>query len=415
LIIQALRLPLFVPYRVRNLVFDGLSSWRFFWGLATTWTVLDGLLFLFVLNMMQQDNLKLAQTGFRYDSVTIIALGALWLLGLAGIASRTRLRQARQQEREEADREIRNLARFADESPNPLLRLSRNGQLLYVNTAGEPLREILNAPGQRALQAHWRALVNDCFRQGRPVESEEAIVGRLYLCVFVPVRDENYANVYTRDITLRKAAEDRLRQLSRAVEQSPASVMITDTSGRIEYVNPKFCQVTGYSAEEAVGKNPKVLKSGDMAPETYETMWQTIASGRTWSGEFHNRKKNGELYWELTSINPVRDATGKVTHYVSINEDITERKLAEAEREKLIGELKKALAEVKTLSGLLPICAGCKKIRNDQGYWSQIENYISLHTDARFSHSFCPDCMKVYFPEVDFEKARKEMEQERNQ
>ena len=128
------------------------------------------------------------------------------------------------------------------------------------------------------------------------------------------------------DITERKQAGEQLRRLSRAVEQSPSSIVITDTAGNIEYVNPKFTQVTGYAFEEVVGKNPRLLKSGEMPPEGYENLWKTITSGGEWRGEFHNKKKNGELYWESASISPITDAHGVITHFLAVKEDITERK-----------------------------------------------------------------------------------------
>ncbi len=129
-----------------------------------------------------------------------------------------------------------------------------------------------------------------------------------------------------RDITDLKGTEETLRKLSRAVEQSPASIVITDTAGNIEYVNPKFTAVTGYSPEEALGKNPRILKSGELPPKQYRELWTTIVSGREWRGEFHNRKKSGELYWESASISPVRDANGDITHFLAVKEDITEHK-----------------------------------------------------------------------------------------
>jgi PAS domain S-box-containing protein len=131
-------------------------------------------------------------------------------------------------------------------------------------------------------------------------------------------------------ISERQRAEDELRKTSRAVEQSPASIVITDLNGTIEYVNPKFVEITGYSAAEAIGQNPRLLKSGETRPERYQELWQTIASGREWRGEFHNRKKNGELYWEMASISPVKDPDGTITHYLAVKEDITQRKQAEA-------------------------------------------------------------------------------------
>ena len=121
-------------------------------------------------------------------------------------------------------------------------------------------------------------------------------------------------------------AETRLRLLSRAVEQSPTSVVITNLAGEIEYVNPKFTQVTGYTLDEATGQNPRILKSGNTAPEIYSELWTTIVAGQEWRGEINNRKKNGETYWEFASISGVMDANGVVTHFVAVKEDITERK-----------------------------------------------------------------------------------------
>ncbi len=121
-------------------------------------------------------------------------------------------------------------------------------------------------------------------------------------------------------------AKERLRQLSRAVEQSPLTIVITNLAGEIEYVNPHFTETTGYSAAEARGQNPRILKSGETPPEEYAHLWQTITSGKDWHGEFHNRRKNGELYWELAAISPIFDEAGKITHFLAFKEDITERK-----------------------------------------------------------------------------------------
>jgi PAS domain S-box-containing protein len=128
------------------------------------------------------------------------------------------------------------------------------------------------------------------------------------------------------DITERKRTEEQVRQLSLAVEQSPVAVIITDLEGRMIYVNRKFCEVSGYSSSECLGQNSRILKSGESQPEFYKEMWERIASGRTWRGEFHNRRKNGELYWEWEVISPLFDAAGKITHFVGVKEDVTERK-----------------------------------------------------------------------------------------
>lgn len=123
--------------------------------------------------------------------------------------------------------------------------------------------------------------------------------------------------------------QDKIKQLSQAVEQSPVTIVITNTKGEIEYVNPKFSETTGYSFDEVVGQNPRVLKSGHTKPEDYKLLWQTLSAGNEWHGEFHNIKKNGEFYWESASISPILNAQGKTTHYIAIKEDITSRKNVE--------------------------------------------------------------------------------------
>ncbi len=132
------------------------------------------------------------------------------------------------------------------------------------------------------------------------------------------------------DITERKQTEGQLRQLSRAVEQSPVTVVITDPAGNIEYVNPKFTELTGYTREEAIGLNPRILKSGKTPPEDYDRLWRTITAGGTWRGEFLNRKKSGEEFHEFASITPITGDDGKITHYLAVKEDITESKELEA-------------------------------------------------------------------------------------
>ena len=132
--------------------------------------------------------------------------------------------------------------------------------------------------------------------------------------------------IMARNVTDRKHVDDQLRQLARAVEASPASIVITDAKGSIQYVNPKFTQVTGYTLAEAIGQNPRILKTDQTPPEVHRQLWETLRQGQEWSGEFCNRKKNGELFWESASISPLTDANGTITHYVAVKEDITERK-----------------------------------------------------------------------------------------
>jgi PAS domain S-box-containing protein len=125
------------------------------------------------------------------------------------------------------------------------------------------------------------------------------------------------------EIKARKQAEIELRKLTRAVEQSPASIVITDLDGNIEYVNPRFTQVTGYTFNEALGHNPRILRTDQTRPETHVALWQTLQAGQEWRGEFVNRKKNGELYYESAVISSITDQQGIPTHYLAVKEDVT--------------------------------------------------------------------------------------------
>jgi PAS domain S-box-containing protein len=168
-----------------------------------------------------------------------------------------------------------------------------------------------------------------------------------------PVRGtagEYYGRVWTfRDITERMRNENTLRQLSAAVEQSPVSVIITDTEGNITYVNPKFTKLTGYTAAEILGNNPRILNSGYSPPEMYADLWQTIRCGQEWRGEFRNRKKNGELYWESATVSPILDADGSIRYFLAVKQDITERlaletELRHAQKLEAIGHLAAGIA-----------------------------------------------------------------------
>lgn len=133
----------------------------------------------------------------------------------------------------------------------------------------------------------------------------------------------------TRDITERKATEDQLRKLSQAIEQSPASIVITNTAAEIEYANAAFLKTTGYGLEEVQGKNPRILKSGKTPAESYKSLWEELSHGRSWKGELHNQRKDGSQYVESAVIAPIRQPDGAITHYVAVKEDITASKQAE--------------------------------------------------------------------------------------
>jgi PAS domain S-box-containing protein len=166
---------------------------------------------------------------------------------------------------------------------------------------------------------------------------------------FFMFNEVEYIFAFVADITHRKQAEEEIRKLnedlekrveertaelkklSETVEQSPVTVVITDKNGTIEYVNPTFCEITGYSAKEAIGQNPRILKSGNNPESFYKDLWDTILSGRIWRGELLNRKKNDEEFWESASISPIKNDDGEITHFVAVKEDITAKKQMEEE------------------------------------------------------------------------------------
>jgi PAS domain S-box-containing protein len=166
----------------------------------------------------------------------------------------------------------------------------------------------------------------------------------------------------------RKRAEESVRKLSKAIEQSPVSIIITDLTGRIEFVNLKFSEVTGYTFNEAIGQHTRIFKSGKTPAEEYRRLWKTITSGGVWRGEFQNRKKNGEMFWEQATIAPVRDGAGTITHYVAVKEDITERKsleeqLCQTQKMEAVGLLAGGVAH--DFNNMLGVILGCADMALD--------------------------------------------------
>ncbi|MBI4670060.1 MAG: PAS domain S-box protein [Chloroflexi bacterium] len=185
-----------------------------------------------------------------------------------------------------------------------------------------------------------RAAISDMLATGYSSLSTDAVEGemltpdgtrRTFQYTIFPIKTAKgyWVGALMRDVTAARRTQDQLQQLSRAVEQSSASIVITDTAGNIEYANPYFTKITGYTLDEARGKNPRILKSGHTTSEEYKQLWETILAGREWRGEFQNKKKNGELYWEAATISPIVDERGVITHFIAVKEDITERKQAE--------------------------------------------------------------------------------------
>jgi len=223
--------------------------------------------------------------------------------------------------------------------------------------------------------------------------------------------NRRYQNNLEQIVTERTAA---LRKLITAVEQSANSVVITDTAGIIEYVNPCFCTVSGYRADEVIGQKPSILKSGLQPPELYDQLWRTIKQGEPWQGELRNRRKNGTFYWELSSIAPVRDESGTISHFVAIKEDITIRKAQEevlswqASHDILTGLHNRYYLESHLASqimgmdrqrqylSLLMVDVDNLKFVNDT-FGHDFGDRLLVEIAARLKKAVCPDCLVARF------------------
>jgi PAS domain S-box-containing protein len=314
---------------------------------------------------MAEINGRYLRAGLIAGFVSLIAvIGAAFLFFRVGEPMVRRLRESEGR-----------LRAVLDASQDDILLLATDGTVLAINEAaerrvarrtggtspvGDPLDRLLPAD-----QAEQRlAIVRQVAATATLAHCEVPIRDRQFEFWFYPVaRPEGAVGevaVYAREITEQKRSQAALSKLFQAVQQSPMSIVITDRDGTIEYVNPEFTRVTGYTEAEAIGQNPRLLKSGRTPPELYAEMWQTISGGGVWRGEFLNRKKNGELYRELASIAPVRDGD-TITNFVAVKEDITERReveeqLRQSQKMQAVGQLTGGIAH--DFNNLLAIIVG---------------------------------------------------------
>jgi len=269
-----------------------------------------------------------------------------------------------------ARQKILSMANYPEENPNPVLRINEKGKILYSNRSGEKLIKIWEYDLKDKLPDDIFELSTRCLKTGKPEEIELSSNGSFLLLVFSPVADSGYVNIYgtditrlkeieselieyrdelehkvqkrTRDLTvankkLKEEINERIRteqeliKMSQALEQSLNVVMITDVSNTVEYVNPKFLEITGYSRGEIINKKASVL--GTHTEEETREFWNVLNKNGEWQGELYSRKKNGELFWEYASIAAVKDDRGNVIYYIKDSVDITKRKASERELE----------------------------------------------------------------------------------
>ena len=196
----------------------------------------------------------------------------------------------------------------------------------------------------------------------------------------------------------RKTAQDALSIVIDAINSTVSGLIITDLNGIVRYANPSFCKMFDYSLDDIIAKNAADLFSTKEI-RTFSDVVAIVDISKDDSQEFIVESKEGRNFVVEVSASNVTSSSGELAGRMASFIDITRRKEIEADREKLIEKLQEALKKIKTLRGIIPICAACKKIRDDKGYWNQIETYIKEHSDADFSHGICPECAKELYPE----------------
>ena len=187
--------------------------------------------------------------------------------------------------------------------------------------------------------------------------------------------------------------------LRKVIDTVPNPIFVKNKKGHYIFCNTAFEEYTGLKKEDIVGRTDHDINPKRIADPYCDMDKMLLESGDDQHYEIYFQNPDGNNHAVLFNKACYTNVDGSVIGLVGVISDVTDRKAVEEEKKELIVRLSKALAEIKTLSGLLPVCSYCKKVRDDQGYWSRIENYVQEHSDAQFSHGICPDCMKKHYPE----------------
>jgi PAS domain S-box-containing protein len=283
-------------------------------------------------------------------------------IGMLGMQHDISRRKEAMKAREETELRLKKLAHMAFQG----IVVHLGGKITDVNDAmvkltgyerneimADALRKCISKPLYKRLFKPSQEEISDSLETVLVKKDLTAISVEIEKQIVI-YNDEPLQVLGFRDISNRKRIEDEIIKLSIALDQSANEIVITRINGDIEYVNRSFSTVTGYSAEEAMGKNPRILKSGEHPPVFYRNLWNTLIEGRQWEGEFHNRKKNGELYWESATITPIRNKENEIVRYIAIKEDITMRKKYE---QSLIDSEAKFRSMVSNIPGVVYRCA----------------------------------------------------------
>jgi len=228
------------------------------------------------------------------------------------------------------DKEKRKiLSKFPDSNPNPIIRMNRDGEILYSNTAAQTaMKYSFKNYGEKCSILNPDILA-DCLENNKSINLEVESSGSIFSCSVVPVKEFDSVYLYMEDITERKLYESSLLLSAKVFETASEAIIITDNNACIVDVNKAFTEITGYGKQEVMGQNPGVMKSGKHGKEFYKEMWDSLLSGGYWRGEVWDRKKDGSIYPKLLFISAIKDKQNNTTHYVGIFSDITKMKESE--------------------------------------------------------------------------------------
>ncbi len=313
-----------------------------------------------------------AYEKFLRENIWLYAFTSLFLLALSFIIALFSLRRDELKAQKEHELRMRSTL---DAIQFLAVTLDPQGRVVYANptllkTTGKQPQELIgrswiDTMAPEALRERLKADFEAVMSGEAPIRTTEyPIVGRdgrerliswNNIISYCPDGKVMTLTSIGHDITEQRENEIQLHKLSRAVEQTQESIIITDPEGVMEYVNQGFVETTGYSKEEALGKTCAILRSEETTDELYQALWHTIKSGREWRGVFRNKRKNGELYWENTTISPIKDDDGNITHFLAIKEDITEHRRLREEVEQQNRELARAqsLAEMGRMASMI--------------------------------------------------------------
>ncbi len=314
----------------------------------------------------------IAYQDFLRQNIWLYSFISLFLLALAYILSLFSLRR----DTAKAQREYENrMQGTLDAIQFMAITINPAGQVIYCN---QPLVSALGCRSQDLIDKDWfetvvppqqretlRRAFNDVMTGQAPLQTteytittrsgEKRLISWNNIISFCPDGKVMTLTSIGHDITEQRENEKQLHKLSRAVEQTQESIIITDTDGKMEYVNRGFIETTGYQRDEALGKTCAILKSDETSEDVYSALWTTIKSGQEWRGVFRNKRKNGELYWESTTISPIKNDADEITHYLAIKEDVTEHRRLREEVEQQNRELARAqsLAEMGRMASMI--------------------------------------------------------------